>query len=218
VLYSSQSRERDDVPLVPKPVAEGDRAGGPVRDFDTIVDRLGGTRPVEPPMRSGRPQRFTNNQVAISRPSTGSRMFRALARFCIAILIGVGATLGWQSHGDKAKETVKIFAPSLVRLLPDTTPAAVPATSRELGQQLAPIARDLAAVRRNVDQLAAKQEQMDQSIATLRAIEQDLKQKVAQPPPPRAPPAQPKQPPPAVQSFSAPPPPPPSPLGGPPLR
>jgi hypothetical protein len=220
-MYSSQSRGHDDVPFVPRPGAEGGSPGGLARDLDARFDHRGVTRPVEPPMRSNRPPKFMNNQVAISRPSTGRRMFRALARFSIAILIGVGATLGWQSHGDKAKEAVSMFAPSLGRLLPDSTstaPAAVLATSGELVQQLAPIARDLAAVQRSVDQLVAKQEQMDQSIATLRTIEQDLRQKVAPPTPSRAATAQPKPPQPAAQSFSAPPSPPPPPFAGPTLR
>ena len=208
--------EHDDVPLVPRSAAEGGRSGGAARDLDDRFDHRGGTRPMDSPIRSGRPPRFKNNQAARSRPSIGRRMFRALARISIAVLIGVGATFVWESHGDKAKATVRILAPSLGWLLPDSTPAAGAATSRELVQQLAPIARDLAAVRRSVEQLAVKQEQMDQNIVTLQAIEQEIRQKVmSSPPPSRAAPAQPKPPQPAAQSFSAPPPPPPA---GPPLR
>jgi hypothetical protein len=223
---NDQHRERDDVPLVPKPAAEGAWSGGPARDLDAMFDHRVGTRPVEPPIRSGRPPRFRNNQVASNRPSIVGRMFRALARFCVAVLIGVGATLGWQFHGDEAKETVRTLAPSLGWLLSDdstTKSPAAAATSRELVQQLGPIARDLAVVRRSVEQLAdkqeqlaAKQEQMGQNIVTLQAIDQDIRQKVmSSPPPSRAVPTQPKPPQPAAQSSSAPPPPPPA---GPPLR
>jgi hypothetical protein len=173
---------------------------------------------MDSPSRSGRPPRFRNNQVARSRPSIGRRMFRALARISIALLIGVGATFAWEFHGDKAKQIVRAFAPPLGVLLPDstTTPAAGATMSRELAQQLAPIARDLAALRRSVEQLTVKQEQMDQNIVTLQTIEQDIRQKVmSSPPPPSRPaPAQPKSPQPAAQSFSAPPPPP----AGPPVR
>lgn len=182
-------------------------------------------------MRSGRRSGSKNDRFANNRPSVGRRMFRGLARFFVAVLIGVGATLGWQSYGDEAREMVRIFAPSLGWLLPGPTtrsPAAA-ATSRELVQQLEPIARDLAVVRRSVEQLAdkqeqlaAKQEQMGQSIATLQAIEQDSRQKVtSSPPPSRATPAQPPkplQPKPLQrtgQSSSVPPAPPPA---GPPLR
>jgi hypothetical protein len=211
-MYSAQSRERDDVPLVPRSAAEGGWSGGPARDLDDTFDHRGGARPMDSPIRSGRPPRFKNNQAARSRPSIGRRMFRALTRISIAVLIGVGATFVWESHGDRAKAIVRAFAPSLVWLLPDptTTPAASAATSRELVQQLTPIARDLAAVRRSVEQLAVKQEQMDQNIVTLQAIEQDIRQKVmSSPPPSRVAPAQPKSPPPAAQSSSAPPSPPP---------
>lgn len=210
--------EHDDVPLAPRSAAEGGRSGGPARDLDDMFDHRGGTRPMDSPIRSARPPRFKNNQVARSRPSIGRRMFRALTRVTIAVLIGVGATFVWESHGDKAKATVGILAPSLGWLLPDstTTSAAGAATSRELVQQLAPIARDLAAVRRSMEQLAVKQEQMDQNIVTLQAIEQEIRQKVmSSPPPSRAAPAQPKPPQPAAQSSSAPPPPP---SAGPPLR
>jgi hypothetical protein len=170
---------------------------------------------MEPPVRSGRPRppRAKNNRIARDRPSIGRRVFGPLARISIAILIGVVATSVWRSNGDKAKEVVKILAPSLGWLLPDSTTTAGAAPSRELVQQLAPIARDLAAVRRGVEQLAVKQEQMDQNIVTLQTIDQEIRQKVlSSPPPSRAAPAQPKSPPPSAQSFSATPPPPAGPL------
>ena len=74
---------------------------------------------MDSPVRSGRPPRFKNNQVARSRPSIGRRIFRAVTRVTIAVLIGAGATLVWESHGDKAKQIVRVFAPSLGLLLPE---------------------------------------------------------------------------------------------------
>jgi hypothetical protein len=44
------------------------------------------------------------------------------------------------------------------------------------------MARDLTAMRRSFEQLAAKQEQMAQTITTLQAVEQDIKQKMSSPP------------------------------------
>jgi len=120
-----------------------------------------------------------------------------MARLLVGVLIGVGATLAWQSHNDQAKEivgpwaaeTVMTHAPSLVWLLPDWTkppsldsrtptrqvpdaavaqPASViratpvPAdaeTSPEVAQQLAAMARDLAILRRSVNQMQAELEQ-----------------------------------------------------------
>jgi hypothetical protein len=152
-----------------------------------------------------RPSGFNNDHLASDGPSIGGRIFRTLARFFIAVLIGVGATLAWQSHGDDAKQIVRTWAPSLGWLLPVSTttspsdgpvsaqdaalPQSAPVTQRpapasavELVQQLEPITRDLTVVRRSLEQLAAKQEQMAQNIATLQAVEQDTRQKMSSPP------------------------------------
>ena len=217
--YASQSP-----PLVPREWPPGERAwsGGPARDLDAQFDEGIAPRPmersVEPPIRP-RPANFKNRQITSNRPSIGKRMFSRMIRFCIAVLIGVGGTLAWQSPD--ARETVRTWVPSLGWLLSDL-PAnwpTAPANSREVVQQLEPIARDLAVVRRSVEQLTAKQGQVDQNVATLQAIEQDIRKITSpppQPPPPPSPPprAAPKSPPPAAQSSSAPPPPP----AGPPVR
>jgi hypothetical protein len=200
---------------------------------------------VEPPLRvRPRPSSFNSDQLASDGPSIGRRMFRALARLFIAVLIGVGATLAWQSHGDDAKQIVRTWAPSLGWLLPVSTTTSPPdgpvsaqnaalpqsapltqsvapvsaVTAGELVQQIEPITRDLTIVRRSLEQIAAKQEQMAQNIATLQAAERDIRQKMSSPPPSR--PVPPRKPPEAaaqssgVQSSSVPSPPPP---GRPPL-
>jgi hypothetical protein len=140
-----------------------------------------------PSHRSG----FTNNLLT-SESSITRRIFRALARFFFAVLIGVGATLAWQSYGDQAMDMVRAWDPSLGEWLPASTgkPAAPPVTSAEVQQQLKPIATDLAAVRRTIEQLTADQDQlsrtqqqMAQSIATLQAAEQELTQRLTSPPP-----------------------------------
>jgi hypothetical protein len=77
-------------------------------------DFSAGLGAVEPSIRvSPRPSDFKNDQVANDRPSIGRRTFRTLARFTIAALIGVGASLAWQSHGDEAKEMVRTWTPPL---------------------------------------------------------------------------------------------------------
>jgi hypothetical protein len=130
-----------------------------------------------------------------SESSITRRIFRALARFFFVVLIGVGATLAWQSYGDQAMDMVRAWDPSLGERLPASTskPAAPPVTSAEVQQQLKPIATDLAAVRRTIEQLTANQDQltrvqqqMAQSIAALQAAEQQLSQKLSSPPPPKA--------------------------------
>jgi hypothetical protein len=167
-----------------------------------------------------------NDRPASDRPSIGRRIFRAVVRFFIAVLIGVGATLAWQSYGDEAREAVRTWAPSLVWLLPVSTPkselAAVRSSLEQLAvkqqqiaqavpsfdavQRLEPITRDLAAVRSSLEQLAVKQEQMAQNIATLQAVvERDMRQTTSSPLPSQAvplPPHKPQQP--AAQSSASP--------------
>jgi hypothetical protein len=68
------------------------------------------------------------------RPSLARRMFRACARFLIAILIGVCGTLAWQRYGDQATELAKsqiaIRAPSLAQSLAQYLPASTSAPPR----------------------------------------------------------------------------------------
>jgi hypothetical protein len=156
-------------------------------------------------LRPGRPYRssgFKSPHFRSDRPSVSRRLTRSLARFFLAVFIGVGGTLAWQ-HGDEIAEFVRSWAPSLGWLLPvSTTKAPAPAvTFTELQQQLKPVAIDLALVRRsmeqlgaNQDQLARKQDQMAQAIATLQAAEQDISQKILAlaPPAPKAVHASPK--------------------------
>ena len=147
---------------------------------------------------------FKSDQFPSDRLSNSKRTKHSLARFALAVLIGVAATLAWQSYGSEA---VRTWAPSLSPLLPASTmePPAPAVNSAELQAQLKPAALDLAIVKRSVEQLAAnqdqlarKQDQMAQAIATLRAAEQDINQKIPAPtpPPPRtahAPPPKPTQ-------------------------
>jgi hypothetical protein len=133
---------------------------------------------------------FKSDQFPSDRLSNSKRTKHSLTRFALAVLIGVAATLAWRSYGSDA---VRTWAPSLSPLLPASTmePPALAVTYAELQAQLKPAALDLAIVKRSVEQLAAnqdqlarKQDQMAQAIATLRAAEQDINQKIS--PPPRA--------------------------------
>lgn len=197
------------------PVAENDwmrteevSSGGSAYS-DARFDPHFGSRPIG---RSDRGKR----QVAWDRPSIGRRLFRFVTRFTIAALIGVGATLGWQSYGDVAGEMLVARAPTLAWLVSiPTTKPPVAATTSTSQTQLEPLASNLDVVRLSVAQLAAKQDQMAQRITALQAIEEDIRQKISLMPPfsasaSEAPaiqqqrPAQPKVPPPAVQPSSVP--------------
>jgi hypothetical protein len=159
---------------------------GLARDPDVRSDQRMGRRRMKPSGDAPYPYRFGEGQPASGRPSFGKRMFRTLVRFSIAVLIGVGATLGWQSYGDEAREMLVAQAPALGLLLPvpTTRSPVMAATSTDTARQFAPLASTLDAVRRSVEQLAAKQEQMAQNIAALRAAERTSSAPPATPPAP----------------------------------
>jgi len=180
-------------------------SGGRTMQSTYVDDQYRDTASLAPEWPSAieaRSRGFENDHLASGRPSIVKRMLRSLARFSIAVLIGVGATLAWQSYGDKAREMLSTQVPSLGWLSVSTTTltpdgresaqnAAVPqsapvpqtaaptaaATTPEF-TQLEPMARDLAAMRRSLEQLAVKQEQMAQNIATLQT-EQDIRKKMS---------------------------------------
>lgn len=145
---------------------------GLLRESDAQSDQRIGRRRMKPSSDSPH-YRFGEGPVATARPSIARRMFRGLIRFSIAVLIGVGATLGWQSYGEEVREMLVAQAPALGMLLPAPTTRSpvVAAAYTDPARQLAPMASTLDAVRRSVEQLAAKQEQMAQNIAALRAGE-----------------------------------------------
>jgi hypothetical protein len=153
-------------------------------DLDAVSDQRIGERPVKPSNHSPRYSSLEDGRVARDRPSLGRRIFRTLTRFFIAVLIGVGGTLAWQSHGDAAREIMVARAPTLAWLLSVsmTKPPAVVATSPEPMRQLEPLATNLDVVRRSVEELAAKQDQMAQNIATLQAVDEDIRQKISSTP------------------------------------
>jgi len=165
------------------PLVEKEWGGRPL-DLDARSDQRIGIRPMKPSIRSPLPSGLKDDHVASDRPSIGRRIFRTLTRFFIAVLIGVSATLAWQSHGDAARDMVVARAPLLGWLFSVSTTKSpvVAATAPDPAQQLGPLASNLDVVRRSVEQLAAKQEQMAQNMATLQAVADDIRQRMSAPP------------------------------------
>jgi hypothetical protein len=142
-----------------------------------------------------------NNPYIMVRPPLLRRVLRASARFVFAVLVGIGGTLAWQSHGNQAMDVIRAKAPSVAEWLPvstsrsavsvgaaevqQPTKASLAATDQqstptgELQQQLAPIMVDLAALRQRVEQLAANQEKSAESIGRLEGNEQAINQKLS---------------------------------------
>lgn len=176
--------------------------------------------------RGPRPSAVNNNDYStVKRRPTGKRIVRAVARFFIAVLIGAGATLAWQSYGDAAMKMVRTEAPSLAWLLPVSAAKPPPddqgsTAAAASSPQLERLELSLLMVRRGVDQLAAMVEQLSAKQDQL-AVKQDQMSHIAilksvEPPPqsravhPRKPPQPPTAQSSATQSSSVPAPPPPT--------
>ncbi|MGA6937979.1 MAG: hypothetical protein WB041_21725, partial [Pseudolabrys sp.] len=156
--------------------------------------------------RGPRPSAVNNNDYStVKRRPTGKRIVRAVARFFIAVLIGAGATLAWQSYGDAAMKMVRTEAPSLAWLLPVSAAKPPPddqgsTAAAASSPQLERLELSLLLLRRSVDQLAAMVEQLSAKQDQLAAKQDQMShiavlKSVEPPPQPRAvPPRKPPQP------------------------
>src|SRR3954451_25405832 len=90
-------------------------------DLDATSDQRTGRRPGRPSIHSPRFSGRRDDRVLSERPSVGRRILRTLTRFVVAVLIGVGATLAWQSYGYEARKMMVAGAPTLAWLLSVST-------------------------------------------------------------------------------------------------
>ena len=207
-------------------VTQGNRASDVQSDMSEDAGAIdpGGSQATEPSISVfPRPADFENIQVIKDRPKIGNRVL-TLAGFAVAALIGAGGTFAWQAH--QPSEVVTAAAPAAI--------APAPLIAPYLGRQLEELADDISSVRRGMEELAAKQqqlvaaqkqldqlaakqqqlatkqEQVGQSIAKLQTLEQ-ARQKTPAPVQSRAAPVSPRPsvPPPAAMEATMPPPPPP---------
>jgi hypothetical protein len=166
-------------------------------------------------LHSGIAHRETSEREAIyHRPvaienGMKRRGSRGFARYLVAILIGVAATLAWQSYSDAAKQVIATNAPELgwspeaKQMIAGwvqqrTKPAAdsekqvasvaqtAPVTPSLDPEQVQRMTRDLATLRLTVEQLATGQDQVTREIAKLEAADVEILAKITPaPPPPR---------------------------------
>jgi hypothetical protein len=141
---------------------------------------------------------------------------RGFTRYLVAILIGVAATLAWQSYGETAKQIVATRAPELgwspeakqmiassiqwigltkpaagsekqaatvAQTAPENVAPSAPTAPSIDAEQVHQMARDLAALRQNVDQLIASQNQMARAVARQETALVDILVKMPEPPP-----------------------------------
>lgn len=149
----------------------------PARDhLNNRFDQRDGTRSRTASIHSIHAFGRKGDQPVGVRPTRARGILRTVSRFVIAVLIGVGGTLAWQSYGNVAREMVATRAPTLGWLLsyvPTKSPAASPN----------PAASGLDTLRRSVEQLALRQDEMARYMMALQAIEQDIRQKMSFTPP-----------------------------------
>jgi hypothetical protein len=141
-------------------------------------------------------------------------------RYLVAILIGVAATLAWQSYGEAAKQIIATraqelgWSPEAKQMIASWTlgwtkppaspvaPKAPPAPSIDPAQ-VQQMVQSLATVRETVQEVAARQEQTARDIASLESAVAEILLKTPEPPP--QPPAAPaRKPTPTTPSSRAP--------------
>jgi hypothetical protein len=88
------------------------------------------------------------NLITTARSGLGKLVPFAFVRFLTFVLIGVAATLAWQSYGSATREAIASWSPRLGWLAPPATPVS-PSPERLKAMSLA-----LAAVRQSIDKLA----------------------------------------------------------------
>jgi len=164
-----------------------DSEGAPHQHNENVQDEAG-ISPVlpapEPSIRVSRPSSFADNPFSRDRAWSGKRTVFTLATAAAVALIGIGATVAWQSYGISTAKPQNDENAAAARVAPvaqTTTPSPQPAPvaqtapapiAPELAKQLEALAQDVALVRRSVEQLTAKQEQ-------LAAMQQQLEQLTA---------------------------------------
>lgn len=140
--------------------AERASSGRPARPSDGGIDPRAGMRSTTASIHSL--HSFDRKSDQVNRPSIGRRIFRTITRFVVTVLIGVGGTLAWQSYGDTAREMVAARAPTLAWLVAPTRSPAVAASPNPA--QPALVASNLDAMRRSLDLLTARQEQVAENL------------------------------------------------------
>src|SRR5262245_15405383 len=223
----------DQLKALAQNVTQGNRASSVQDDASVQSDESEGTGANDPHESQApepsitalpRPTGFDNSQSQVINHRPKFRKVLTFAGLAAAALIGAGGTFAWQEH----LKSIDVATAAAQAPIP---PA--PIIAPYLGRQLEELSDDISSVRRDMEalaakqqqltdtqkqldqlaakqqQLAAKQEQVNQSIAKLHALEQ-ARQKTSAPVQTRAAPVPPRAyvPPPPVEPAVQPPPPP----------
>jgi hypothetical protein len=155
-----------------------------------------------------------NDELPAKRSWLGKMDPLTFAPHAITLLIGVAATLAWQTYGDTAKNMIAAVASSpnkqpfnAILLDLDAMRQSIDALATNIDRLTTNVAAKQEHIMRSVDQLAASQEQMTREIGKLQSVEQYVLHKNSDPPTRPAPtpapkpvqrPSQPSQPPSAL--------------------
>jgi len=230
-----------------KPDAAG-FGGEPDQQLRTILDNLARVNPVEedePVERDDLGPGFTSrldleaserkaihDRLAAIENQKKRRGSRGFTRYLVAVLIGVVATLAWQSYGDAGKQVIATKAPELgwspearkmiaswvpvgwtkppaavAQTAPQNAAPKAPTTASLDPEQLQQITQSLTTLRETVEQLTAGQDQMTRVIGRLESAVAELITKMPEPPPqpPAAPARKPMPVPPSSRAPGTPP-------------
>ncbi|HKD30911.1 MAG TPA: hypothetical protein VKC66_34010 [Xanthobacteraceae bacterium] len=144
----------------------------------TQTEFVATSSPVKPSAQSAsvRPANPKNDRH--EWPSLGSRSPLALARDLVAVLMGVVATLAWQSYGDNARHLIAFTASAPDQERFNGTPLDLDAVRRSIDGLATSFAINIATSReqitRSVDQLLASQEEMTRSVGQLVAGQEQM--------------------------------------------
>jgi uncharacterized protein HemX len=130
-----------------------------------------------------RPAILKNDEVPAKRTWLGKLAPLAFARYLITLVLGVAATLAWQSYGDAARHMIASAASSLDQQQFSTLSLDLNAMRQSIDELATSIAANQEQIMRSVDQLTASQEQMTREIAKVQAVEQYVLYKNSDPPP-----------------------------------
>ena len=123
------------------------------------------------------------NEVPAKRSWLGMPAPLVFARYLITLLLGIAATLAWQSYGDAARHMIASAASSADQQQFNAILLDLNAMRQSIDWLATSIATSQEQTMRSVDQLTASQEQMTREIAKVQAVEQYVLYKNSDPPP-----------------------------------
>jgi uncharacterized protein HemX len=132
---------------------------------------------------TARPANLKNDQVPAKRSWLGIPPPLAIARYLLTLLLGIAATLAWQSYGDAARHMIASAASSVDQQQFNAILLDLNAMRQSIDGLATSIATSQERITRSVDQLTASQEQMTREIAKVQAVEQYVLYKNSDPPP-----------------------------------